>query len=79
MTRLCGNCDSDRHARCCQWCGRTMRRRQITRYGQWCTRKCGRADDEWSRKSKEAQDELDADWLASVNPARDVEADDEEE
>ena len=38
---LCPNCETDRHARCCSWCGKVHGPRRLDR--EHCSAKCERA------------------------------------
>jgi hypothetical protein len=39
--RLCPNCGSDKHARCCAWCGEIHKPRRLDT--EHCSAKCDRA------------------------------------
>lgn len=46
MIALCPNCGTDRHARCCSWCGQVHkpRRRQNDHCSAACEKAAARAD-----------------------------------
>lgn len=46
MIKLCPNCESDKHARCCSWCGRihTLKRRSYEHCSAKCAKDAERAD-----------------------------------
>lgn len=55
---LCPNCESDRHARCCSWCGQIHKPKRLEH--EHCSAKCERAAAEADRRSDEMQADADA-------------------
>ncbi len=49
MTKLCPNCESDKHARCCSWCGKIHKPNRL--HHEHCSAKCDRAAAEADRLS----------------------------
>lgn len=76
MTVLCPNCESDKHARCCSWCGRVHAPKR--RSYEHCSAKCANAaadadklsaEAESARVDREFQIVLDAEKRARANTA----------
>jgi hypothetical protein len=39
-SKLCPNCETDRHARCCSWCGKVHKPERL--HHEHCSTKCER-------------------------------------
>jgi len=56
QTVLCPNCGSDRHARCCAWCGKVHK--PARRHHDHCSVKCEKAALKANQMSAAMEDEI---------------------
>ena len=55
-TALCPNCESDKHARCCAWCGKVHK--PARRQHDHCSEKCERSAREADQLSAAMEEEI---------------------
>ena len=51
---ICPNCETDRHARCCSWCGKIHKPKRL--HHEHCSAKCAQAAQEADRLSAEMEE-----------------------